>query len=66
MVRFMRSSLIMGDGPTEGREGRALARPPAPPALRPGAAPGPPGGRRSGLAQVREQSKPAGKDRIRR
>jgi hypothetical protein len=27
MVRFTRSSLIMGDGPTEGREGRALARP---------------------------------------
>ena len=28
MVRYTRSSLIMGDGPSGGREGRALACPP--------------------------------------
>ena len=59
MVRFTCSSLIMGDVPTEDREGRALARPPAPPALHPGAAPGPPGGRRSG-PRARERAEQAG------
>ena len=66
MVRFTCSSLIMGDVPTEDREGRALARPPAPPALHPGAAPARPEGGGAALAHASEQSKPAGKDRIRR
>ena len=52
MVRFTRSSLIMGDGPTEGREGRALARPPA---LRPARRAQPARRAEERLARTREQ-----------
>ena len=66
MVRFTCSSLIMGDVPTEDREGppwpARRPRRPSTPAPRPAR----PEGGGAALAHASEQSKPAGKDRIRR